>query len=571
MIKIHSLLKVRTGPIGLYPNDNWTVTFSRDRAALLWNGVYVTSIFHKNVNPPYMYQPILVERMEYTRSVGSSETISQNVISRIRNAVVTTGAVRYKKPKEPTYYPLKFHMKPPIFKEFHLNQLGYPKKPKSMSDFKWERKLPIYLRRRLRLFEQIVRFREKSYKTRLQIYESKLANFNIRVLQHKEIYSRRVANYQRKLAIWKLNVEKATKRTLRLLPRTYTEQHEYSKMIFESILEVPSVHWVSWNSTPNDTTTIRWSTARATTGLSDLVDVPNNREAYLAGVTESIISALRPSLEQHEGHLVKKLYEKIANQKVHFGNLIAERIQTWDLLTRSFKLLTELVTFKKVALRKIVHSITSPRELANNILAFKFGMEPLVSDIIEGYNLLNDELSPLEVFVRTSDRRFVDVSSNGVSFKGYVETKYTLKLTTENDFVRGLSQLGLLDASQAGWELAPWSFLIDWVIPIGTWIASQNALMGLDVTSCMKSYRLIGEFKVDATTTTDLDYIQSVEASGLMVHSLSGTFRGSLKTRRFESLPPTSRIFHVKSPWSWSHLIETIALAVQRLKLLSRY
>lgn len=45
--------------------------------------------------------------------------------------------------------------------------------------------------------------------------------------------------------------------------------------------------------------------------------------------------------------------------------------------------------------------------------------------------------------------------------------------------LRTLTQLGLTDIPQVAWALLPFSFAVDWVIPIGTWLKSLTATFGL--------------------------------------------------------------------------------------------
>lgn len=53
-----------------------------------------------------------------------------------------------------------------------------------------------------------------------------------------------------------------------------------------------------------------------------------------------------------------------------------------------------------------------------------------------------------------------------------------------NPILKTADQLGLLNPGLVAWERVPFSFVVDWFIPIGDWIAQVPPLHGVEVTHC---------------------------------------------------------------------------------------
>jgi hypothetical protein len=56
------------------------------------------------------------------------------------------------------------------------------------------------------------------------------------------------------------------------------------------------------------------------------------------------------------------------------------------------------------------------------------------------------------------------------------------------DSVRNVSALGLTNPALVGWELVPFSFVVDWFTPIGSWLESLTAFEGYNVVAKSLSY-----------------------------------------------------------------------------------
>lgn len=174
--------------------------------------------------------------------------------------------------------------------------------------------------------------------------------------------------------------------------------------------------------------------------------------------------------------------------------------------------IAELADIKKLGLSMLkrirsLRSILSPRrfgrytlkELANMHLELVFGLQPLVRDTIDFFSIRQeikrkmDRLYQMgqyeEIRTRTSSSYTIDhtglpgyymrtglpVTANvsiSVSSTGCLTAFCSRDLMDERSaFIRLLiGRLGLNNPALITWELIPFSFVVDWFLPVGTWI-----------------------------------------------------------------------------------------------------
>lgn len=206
------------------------------------------------------------------------------------------------------------------------------------------------------------------------------------------------------------------------------------------------------------------------------------------------------------------------------------------------------------------------RSLSNGILQVQYGIRPLISDVIGAAELLAQKvsrevisnvsskstLSGYKSTVRSSDLprgRAVSTLNHRVN----VTVKYGCLYSVSNEVTHTLAQLGLTNPLLVAWELVPWSFVVDWFIPIGNAISSWDATVGLDFRSGWKSVKIDDQFDM----ITDL-----VPASSTYFFTGKGYTFGT--NRSFERTVlnafPSPRKPVFKSPLSVEHAINAIAL-----------
>jgi hypothetical protein len=70
-----------------------------------------------------------------------------------------------------------------------------------------------------------------------------------------------------------------------------------------------------------------------------------------------------------------------------------------------------------------------------------------------------------------------------------VRVGYTSHVKVTDPTWRALSSLGLANPLEIAWELLPYSFVVDWFVPFGDWIASLDAMAGLTMVDASKSVK----------------------------------------------------------------------------------
>jgi hypothetical protein len=142
---------------------------------------------------------------------------------------------------------------------------------------------------------------------------------------------------------------------------------------------------------------------------------------------------------------------------------------------------------------------------ARKYLEYVYGWKPLVSDIYAVMSMLKKKggdpllihgVGRSRVQGSTSAGEFNDVSNKNHTKiqRGEIETRVTSHIWGRIDpngaGLRSLNQLGLLNPLSLAWELASWSFVIDWFCPIGSVLQALAAPVGLSFVDGSNSLRV---------------------------------------------------------------------------------
>lgn len=147
--------------------------------------------------------------------------------------------------------------------------------------------------------------------------------------------------------------------------------------------------------------------------------------------------------------------------------------------------------------------------LANGWLEISYGWLPLLSDIWNGVQFVNEGLQ-LPSNVYTVTRRvsgtlpfiqFMDEGPNNWSSFGItsdvrhdVEIKHNLRINNAN--LAYLAGIGLDNPAYLVWVGTPFSFVVDWMVPIGPWLQSLTTPLGLQYVDGYMSRRTSGTINV---------------------------------------------------------------------------
>lgn len=150
--------------------------------------------------------------------------------------------------------------------------------------------------------------------------------------------------------------------------------------------------------------------------------------------------------------------------------------------------------------------LPSTKDAANFWLELQFGWLPLMNDIHAGVNLVNQGLenpkSTLSVVRRleqslpfsqwTGTNEAYDWTKRSVKLdaKASVEVRYRFRVS--DPFLHELVTLGVDNPAYIVWVAVPWSFLVDWLLPVGDWLQALTAPLGLTFVDGYMSSRRSG-------------------------------------------------------------------------------
>jgi hypothetical protein len=283
-----------------------------------------------------------------------------------------------------------------------------------------------------------------------------------------------------------------------------------------------------------------------------------------------------------EAKVIRKLYSKITNQKVDLATALAEGAKSIEMFRNIFqRLLDFFLAIAKLRSGSIKSSLSksikdllpfTPKKAANDFLAYRYGIKPLVSDIAGAAEALAayfDDMPP--VFARSRSRTVIDNSnfSGEVMENGFTRYRYLDKVTIDVVFRvsfkipdlgrKRLDELGFTNPANVEWELVPFSFVLDWFLPIGNFIRDVYACNRLVVSECTRT-----------TTIRNEQGCVYVHAGGAFLPEVDRMepTNWDWQTNDFfcirEIIPvPNLPLPSFKNPFSAGHIANGIALLVQ--------
>lgn len=140
-------------------------------------------------------------------------------------------------------------------------------------------------------------------------------------------------------------------------------------------------------------------------------------------------------------------------------------------------------------------SALSEKDVAGRWLELQYGWKPLISDVYESakaYEALTSppRVSRISVSIRKSTPFDSSASPSLFAFKGTIEERMRI-IYEMTEVMSAPRSLGLLNPASVAWELIPYSFVVDWFLPIGTYLENLNViptLQGRFLTTTTKRF-----------------------------------------------------------------------------------
>lgn len=184
---------------------------------------------------------------------------------------------------------------------------------------------------------------------------------------------------------------------------------------------------------------------------------------------------------------------KVRNQSINLANSIAERQKTIEMIAeRTTRVYRAYVQAKKGNFRGAAKTLgvdKRGKQNAKSWLELQYGWLPLLSDVYGGYEFMTGRrakkgtLFKVTRTISDSDSRVETDSSSSAwtkvsNYNVKKTTKVVLWYSVEYEALAEAEKLGLLNPLEVAWELTPWSFVIDWFLPVGNLLGALSATSG---------------------------------------------------------------------------------------------
>lgn len=194
-----------------------------------------------------------------------------------------------------------------------------------------------------------------------------------------------------------------------------------------------------------------------------------------------------------ESMAIANALQSMKDQKVGLGEDLLTAKQTYSMLADSgMLLLRAALALKRGNIGQVWSLLKDGRSAvkqgANYYLQYKYGWKPLMSDIHGLTSLLKEQLKPaliLKSYGKSGKEGLWwpsgwDYSNEG---SGTRQAKCTLYAMPDGTYSRLGDRLGLSNPLSLAWEIVPFSFVVDWFIPVGSTLDGFLAPAGLTFIS----------------------------------------------------------------------------------------
>lgn len=176
------------------------------------------------------------------------------------------------------------------------------------------------------------------------------------------------------------------------------------------------------------------------------------------------------------------LRKKIGKLKYNLSSSVAEYRESVKLFLKTARVVHK--AYREIRQGKF--SLFKKRKLKDipaSVLSYNFGIAPLTEDTFSAIEVLRFRMEqPLSrrMSAGTSVRRSADFFYGGwnVRAKGQLQQRTTIYF----DILPSMSLSGDFDFGNPVewvWELIPFSFVVDWLIPVGEYLGTLDAMYGL--------------------------------------------------------------------------------------------
>lgn len=243
------------------------------------------------------------------------------------------------------------------------------------------------------------------------------------------------------------------------------------------------------------------NTAKAST-LTSAAEFDKTAQ-MVAGNAKRIVEALRALRRFDAVGLSKALGITTTHRQVKRMSRLKTR---WELNSGETDLISRgrKITYREQFERTIYKPRSCYKDFFGNAwLEYSYGWKPLLSDIHShaeaAANIMLERQNIVLVESATAERKWARVRRTNQNESRYnadktsIEARVTTKVRFTRENLGALQILGLTNPLLVAWELVPFSFVVDWFLPIGNAIENMSATDGLTFHSGYVSTKVIEE------------------------------------------------------------------------------
>lgn len=256
--------------------------------------------------------------------------------------------------------------------------------------------------------------------------------------------------------------------------------------------------------------------------------IPNTLSAGKSGSVGFVFSSWIPDYVRRpaatagmEASQINNALAKFGSGSIDLGQAIGEGGQTVSMVTSAalrlaqaasqikrgqfaaaFSTLSTEPSRRGNALVKSLQAASPTNRLAHGWLAYQYGWKPIVSDVYGGIDAYHQKLMDGQVISRAVGKP-IEGRGGSLGFNKSLSPDFLGKRninlsaipprvritgTVRDKRRRTLQELGLQNPGSLAWNLLPYSFVADWFLGIGDYLAGSTALLGMEnVRACVVS------------------------------------------------------------------------------------
>lgn len=250
----------------------------------------------------------------------------------------------------------------------------------------------------------------------------------------------------------------------------------YTRSVASRYYGSPTIYWRARSNTFEERYKL-WPPAHSSAVFGDVLSPRSSAEALRhENLKNRVYAECLTRFSSGEVNIGQNLAE--ARETIHHVGQQAERLSTlaWLVSGRKYR-----------SLRRLFPEFRNNRGLSVSSLwlEYQYAWRPLIGDIYGGIKEFNRKVTTYDQTVTV--RHALEEAWSEMSYSAipqdvvYRRTggwRYCLTAKVANSQVVKLNQIGLINPLSIAWELVPWSFVVDWLIPVSTYLEACTAMAG---------------------------------------------------------------------------------------------